>query len=71
MHPSIHVYNYIFDKNTWGLDNWDISMLKSMLVNKNFETWFLIGWQHSQQPWLASNTISSQSEGIYHICIRM
>ena len=21
-----------------------------MLVNKNFQTWFLIGWQHSRQP---------------------
>ena len=27
-----------------------ISMLKSMLVNKNFQTWHMIGWQHSHQP---------------------
>ena len=25
-------------------------MLKSMLVNKDFQTWHLIGWQHSRQP---------------------
>ena len=21
-----------------------------MLVNKDFQTWYLIGWQHSRQP---------------------
>ena len=25
-------------------------MLKSMLFNKDFQTWHLIGWQHSRQP---------------------
>ena len=25
-------------------------MLKSMLVNKDFQTWHLIDWQHSRQP---------------------
>ena len=28
----------------------EISMLKSLLVNKDFQTWHLIGWQHSRQP---------------------
>ena len=27
-----------------------ISMSKSMLINKDFQTWHLIGWQHSRQP---------------------
>ena len=34
----------------WGLGYWEISMLKSMSVNKDFQTWHLIGWQHSCQP---------------------
>ena len=25
-------------------------MVKSMLANKDFQTWHLIGWQHSRQP---------------------
>ena len=28
----------------------EISMLKSMLVNNDFQTWHLIAWQHSRQP---------------------
>ena len=28
----------------------EISILKSTLVNKDFQTWLLIGWQHSHQP---------------------
>ena len=27
-----------------------ISRLKSLLVNKDFQTWHLIGWQHNRQP---------------------
>ena len=30
-----------------GLGYKEISMLKSMLVNKDFPTWHPIGWQHS------------------------
>ena len=33
----------------WGLGYYEIAMLKSMLVNKDFQTWHLIGWQHSRQ----------------------
>ena len=33
-----------------GLDYWEIYMLKSKLVEKDFQTWSLIGWQHSRQP---------------------
>ena len=25
-------------------------MLKPMSVNKNFQTWLVIGWQHRRQP---------------------
>ena len=32
------------------LGYYEISMLKSMLVDKDFQTWHLIGWQHSWQP---------------------
>ena len=28
----------------------EFSMLKSILVNKDIQTWRLIGWQHSRQP---------------------
>ena len=27
-----------------------LSMLKSMLVTNDFQTWHLIGWQHNRQP---------------------
>ena len=27
-----------------------MSMLKSISVDKNFQTWLLIGWKHSGQP---------------------
>ena len=30
-----------------GLGYKEISMLKSMSVKKDFQTWHLIGWQHS------------------------
>ena len=33
-----------------GLGSLRIPMLKSMLVNKDFQTWHLIGWLHSRQP---------------------
>ena len=33
-----------------GLGYLEISMLKSILVNKDFQTWHPIGWQHSRQP---------------------
>ena len=26
------------------------SMLKSLVVDKGFQTWHLIGWQHSRKP---------------------
>ena len=29
---------------------YEVLMLKSMLVNKDFQTWLLIGWQHICQP---------------------
>ena len=28
----------------------NVACFKSMLVNKNFQSWLLIGWQHSCQP---------------------
>ena len=28
----------------------DISMPEAILVDKKFQTWLLIGWQHSQVP---------------------
>ena len=37
----------------WWPGSWDTKksqVLKSMLVNKDFQTWLLIGWQHSCQP---------------------
>ena len=37
-------------KEFLGLDDWKTSMLKSMLVNKGFQTLLLIVWQHSRQP---------------------
>ena len=27
-----------------------LGYLESMLVYKDFQTWYLIGWQHSRQP---------------------
>ena len=33
-----------------GLHYQEMSMLKSMLVNNDIQTWHLIGWQHSCQP---------------------
>ena len=35
---------------TWGLGYYEISMIKSMLANKDFQTWHLIGWQYKRQP---------------------
>ena len=43
----------LFDTSTYvtlGQHYEEISMLKSMVVNKDFQTWHLIGWQHSHQP---------------------
>ena len=34
----------------WSLLYREISMSKCMLVNKDFQTWHLIGWHHSRQP---------------------
>ena len=34
----------------WGLDCYEIAMVKSRLVNKDFQTWHLIGRHHSCQP---------------------
>ena len=35
---------------TRGLRYQEISMLKPTLVNNDFQTWHLIGWQHNRQP---------------------
>ena len=43
----------LFDTSTCvtlGQHYEEICMLKSMVVNKYFQTWHLIGWQHSRQP---------------------
>ena len=37
-------------KFSWGPDYLKISILKSISDNKDFQTWHLIGWQHSHQP---------------------
>ena len=34
----------------WDLGYQEISILKSMLVNIDFQTSHLIGWQHCRQP---------------------
>ena len=44
------VLYYEFDLVLLGPRLLKIFMLKSMLINKNFQTWLLIGWQHSRQP---------------------
>ena len=33
-----------------SLSQWEIAMLKSMLVVKNVQTWYLIGGKHIRQP---------------------
>ena len=33
-----------------GIKILSLFLLKSILVNTDFQTWFLIGWQHSHQP---------------------
>ena len=33
-----------------GLNHLEIFMFTAMLVNQNFPSWLLIGWQHSCQP---------------------
>ena len=30
---------------TLGLYFWEVSVLKSVLINEDFQTWHLIGWQ--------------------------
>ena len=35
---------------TRDLGYYEMSILKSILVSKDFQTWHLIGWQHSRQP---------------------
>ena len=42
--------NVMIMERTMGLGYKNISMLKSMLLHKDFQTWHLIGWQHSRQP---------------------
>ena len=43
-----------------GLDQLEISMLKSILVNKDFQNWHPINWQHScQQPMIRSHVRKS------------
>ena len=34
----------------WGMDNKEIFLLKSIVVNKDFQIWHLIGKQHSHKP---------------------
>ena len=34
----------------WGLDLYEFTILKSVLVIKDLQPWRLIGWQHSRQP---------------------
>ena len=36
----------IYDRN---LDYYEIVILKPMSVNKDFQSWLLIAWQHSHQ----------------------
>ena len=50
----IALYFYHHVQISWGLPCtqpgvW-VFMLKSMLISKDFQTWRLIGWQHSRQP---------------------
>ena len=49
-HLIIRKYNYLEYTSTGSLCYKEISMLKSMLINKEFQTWHLIGWQQSRQP---------------------
>ena len=45
------LYGLVANMETLGPDIYTyISMLKSVLVNKYFQTRHLIGWQHSRQP---------------------
>ena len=47
---NIWYYNHKHASTVRSLRYVQISMLKSMLANKYFQTWHLIGWQHSRQP---------------------
>ena len=54
-----------FDKSRC-LDYYESSMLKSMSVNKDFQIWHLIGWQHNRQPTRSHVRKPLVTNGFYH-----